>query len=235
MILLVGDRLWIQRAFPPKTRKKRYAREGKIAQQGSPGREKRRRIGKSLESANFNRSVTHSTSTHRAAKFKPKDKLDIRPKGVVGVRSAYCHNGYSSTGVQRGKVTNHPTASCPIVGTRVSARLRGARQDEWQPVPKEWMSEPDERDSWLEYPSRSETVIRTGLESDLEEMSELTELSEDSQPKSFEADNPTIDNVIANHRTAAQDKGLWDQPDEKPPNDFVEWETVSSYAPIYFF
>ena len=235
VIILVADRLWIQRALPPKTRKKRHARECTIDLPGSHGRAKRRRIEKILESVNFNQSVSHATTAHRAAKFKAKAKLNARPVAVVGVRSSYCHNGHSSTGVQRGKVTNHPTASCPIVGTRVSARLRGAQQDEWQPVPKEWMDDIDERDSHLEYASRSETVIKTGLESDLEEMSELTELSEDSQTRSFEADNLTIYNAMANHRTTAKDEGLCDQPEEKSPKDFVEWETVSSYAPAFFF
>jgi hypothetical protein len=202
--LIGSDRLWIQRALPPKTRKKRHAREAAIDRPGSPGRAKHRRIEKNLESVNFNRSVSHSTPVHRGAKFKAKAKLDAPPT-AVGVRSSYCHNGHSSTGVQRGKVTNHSTAFCPIVGTRVSARLRGAQQDEWQPVPEEWMNELDERESRLEYVSRSGTVIKTGL------------------AKSFEADNVTIYNAISSLRTPAKDKGLCNQPEEKLPKNFVDF------------
>lgn len=97
----------------------------------------------------------------------------------------------------------------------MSARLRGLQDDEWQPVPEEWL-ENDEQ------PSKN---AKTGLESDAESISDLTELSDDEEDASKDAEEEK--HVLASGK---------DDPDNEPepedaqsetnPSTFVEWETV---------
>jgi len=105
------------------------------------------------------------------------------------------------------------------MGTRSSARLRGTQDDEWQPIPEEW----------LKGANQTRTSIRleakTGLETDEESVSELTELSEDnSEPPSTSSKRE-----LNGHNDEAGEDEEDEEDDylaEPLPEDFVEWETV---------
>jgi hypothetical protein len=125
--------------------------------------------------------------------------------------------------------------------------LRGALTDgeEWQEVPEEWLAGVHEGQEGQEGKEKTlpktKARLKTGLESDEESISDLTELSEDdgtnerdTQEKANadeheEADvkdeevelesAPAPDKT--NSKTNAEDEDL-----PIPPEDFIEWETV---------
>lgn len=142
-------------------------------------------------------------------------------------------------------------------GVRVSARLRGTvvEDDEWQEVPDEWLAVNDAHKSYTKDPPSGPLLAgkkktKTGLESDDSSISELTELS-DGEDDAVEAqrnfdEKPVVDTEEANPTSVKKDTNVEteDQQGEDAklvdppitpllPDDFVEWETVSS-TPVYW-
>jgi hypothetical protein len=160
------------------------------------------------------------------------------------------------------------------LGTRMSARLRGATQadDVWQEIPNEWLKEgAEEHDGeWMEKDDKAAEMgvnsepdteldlhpepepdadmdiqlAKTGLESDDDAVSELTELSEitppativSSRPKSRQGSNKSS----GNRKKPSHGQTLTSVPEDEiepewlPPDDFIEWETVRYFLRLYF-
>ncbi|TFK70279.1 hypothetical protein BDN72DRAFT_877858 [Pluteus cervinus] len=95
------------------------------------------------------------------------------------------------------------------LGTRTSTRLRGQQRGEWQDVPPEWLEEPKQAMS---------SRLKTGLESDEDSISDLTELSESDHD-----DDPQ------NQPDGARDDSLYLGDTENNADsieDIIEWETI---------
>ena len=161
-------------------------------------------------------STPLTTDRHsRAAKDQAKKRLGAQAKELAVLnRQAALPNS-----VTRGPASlRSVTTSTPlVVGTRSSARLRGTQDDEWQPIPEEWLKEVNQTRTFR----RPEA--KTGLETDEESVSELTELSEDnSEPPSV-----CLKLELDGHNNEAEDDGDGDPAEQRPPpEEFVEWETV---------
>ncbi|KAF8622584.1 hypothetical protein AX15_006928 [Amanita polypyramis BW_CC] len=206
---LIGpDRLWIQRAPPkPQKRRTRYSNDERNQEDTS---RKRRRLDKDIKSDSRNKYQT--MTKHRVAKTRATLKMDARTETLSEI-------GHASD-LQD---TKHQTNSHSIVGTRVSARLRGVQQDEWQPVAGERMTGLNEGEKIDSNSIQRPSGWKTGLESDMDDMSELTELSEDDHDSDKE---PDASMSIANHSSGAQDiRRSFDEPQEDFQDD-VEWETI---------
>jgi hypothetical protein len=161
----------------------------------------------------------------------------------------------------------------------MSARLRGATQveDGWQEVPDEWLKDrveedddasASEHDEDVEMGADSESkpeldpdpetepdedmdaqIGKTGLESDDDAVSELTELSEITPPATVVATRPTSRQSSkkgggsrkkpsqSRGRTLTIEASLPEDEMEsewRPPDDFVEWETVRYFYQAIF-
>ena len=154
------------------------------------------------------------------------------------------------------------------LGTRMSARLRGATQaaDGWQEIPDAWLNagveehdgewvEKDDKEAEMGVNSEPDTELdlhsepepdadndirlaKTGLESDDDAVSELTELSEITPPATVVATRPTSRQDSKKSRGSrikpSHSKGqtLTSVPEDETepewhlPDDFIEWETV---------
>ena len=141
-------------------------------------------------------------------------KLDTQAKDLANLNRQAAVLNHQSTAFRRTSLRSQLTGhtSRPL-GTRISARLRGTAEEEWQSVPKEWLNE--NRNSLRNG--------KTGLESDEDTVSDLTELSEEvsgsSKPNSPSlsdklAESPTIEN----REKSGELQVLHDT--------CVEWETV---------
>jgi hypothetical protein len=151
----------------------------------------------------------------------------------------------------------------------MSARLWGATQvvDEWQEIPDDWLkdgveenngvsasehdkevemvvnSEPNpERDPGAETEPDADTdaqAAKTGLESDDDAVSELTELSESTPPAPIVTTRPKRSSKKSggSRKKPSHSRGLTltidasvteDEivPEWRPPDGFIEWETV---------
>jgi hypothetical protein len=134
---------------------------------------------------------------------------------------------FSRTGGTAAQTPRKPT------GIRVSARLRGTavEEDEWQELPEEWLATGDpNRDKGREpqpnsSPPASQKKSKTGLESDVDSISDLTELSDDGDEEvEAEAD---VDNKTGLMREEAQPpSGHRDVQDAKAMEGHVEVDPV---------
>jgi hypothetical protein len=117
-----------------------------------------------------------------------------------------------------------------VIGTRISARLRGSARDyvdgEWQAVPQEWLivegsngKGKEEQEAWMR-----DAAVKTGLESEGSEISDLTELSEDAAENDDEGEEEPEHTQEGKKVTQVDDGGTEDLP--TLPEGFVEWETV---------
>ena len=211
MTFFVADRLWIQRSLPRSHHKAKNIQRGDndVSQVNTSGRAKRRRLEDS-ELGDRTVVAVRPKASDRAAKARAKVKLDAHAQSASRMVSADGSRG-----------TQHKTTSRPILGTRASARLRGAQQDEQQPIIRAWMGEGIDPDIQLT------SDLKTGLESDFDELSELTELSEDSQDEpsdSIKKLSPSDD--IGNY-SSKDAIHTCDEVQKQSRKDFVEWETVS--------
>jgi hypothetical protein len=174
------------------------------------------------------------------------------------------------------------SSSRQLMGTRMSARLRGVAQcdDEWQEIPDDWLNDhseaegdggtsasgsgrldgevemgqssdpdprPEPKPEAVPVPSTDAQRAKTGLESDDDDISELTELTEISPPATVVASHSKTRKKVGGSRrkTSRTKRGafvddpvdMWQPPEEvepeeeiepewRPPDDFVEWETV---------
>lgn len=140
-----------------------------------------------------------SGKSPRAAKLQANRKLDAQARELEEYRRiAAAENKPGSRTTRQSTSQAEPSRRSPrkptVMGTRASARLRGsvAEDDEWQPIPDEWLREKLDGEA----PSRSQASRRkgkrkaeevpveeakTGLESDAESsaLTELTELPEE--------------------------------------------------------
>jgi hypothetical protein len=102
------------------------------------------------------------------------------------------------------------------LGTRISARLRGSQKEEWQPVPKEWLNE----GTGLQDGKSEAELSKTGLESDEDAISDLTELSEEVSDDS-KLNTPSLDGKYD------ESPSLKHRETSRELHTYVEWETVS--------
>jgi len=157
-------------------------------------------------------STPPSNRHSRAAKDQAKKRLGVQAKELADLnrQAALTNSGTRRQGSLRSSTT-------PLVmGTRSSARLRGTQDDEWQSIPEEWLKGVNQTRASI----RLET--KTGLETDEESVSELTELSEDSS----EPPSMSLIRELSGRNDEASEDDEDDYPAEPPPEDFVEWETV---------
>jgi hypothetical protein len=158
-------------------------------------------------------TITVPAGGGRAAKAQAKLKLDQQAKELAELNRT-ARTKAPATRESRGGRT--PVAPVRPLGTRVSSRLRGADDDEWQAVPEDWLEEKGSRKKAPVKPN-----LKTGLESDGESISDLTELSEDSVDEAEEGAGLAAE--------AEDEPQAEDNKEEGPPDDnFVEWETVSA-------
>ncbi|TDL14421.1 hypothetical protein BD410DRAFT_797206 [Rickenella mellea] len=272
---LIGlDRLWIQHA-PPKAPRKNLKRKAPPI----GGSRKAMRAGENARSEQTARSSSHRNYTKgtdnsasrpkepsrkgkakeelpanpraRAAKSEAKLKLDEQAKQLVAAKAEMKALGRRKS--VKDVWPEESPSSKHVVGTRVSRRLRGVGDDDWQPIPPEWLAGDHDKGTGR---SRTSTrpangtakvveIRKTGLESD--DDSELTELSD------TELNSPNEDNVGSSRRShnstahaeavARSEVATMESDDKKegseafeppqpslpdvwPPPNFVEWETV---------
>jgi hypothetical protein len=210
-MIYLADRLWIQRAEPKAPKSKALKRKRPL-QRASEMKElsvqttKRLRISPPQKPSSTHLTAPSSDRHSRAAKDQAKRRLGAQAKELAELnRQAALMN----SGTRRQVLLRSVTSSIPlVVGTRSSARLRGTQDDEWQPIPEDWLKEARRPEA------------KTGLENDEESVSDLTELSEDnSEPPSVSLKRE----LNGYHNEADDDDGADGGP---PPEDFVEWETV---------
>ncbi|KAF9000745.1 hypothetical protein BDQ17DRAFT_1281976 [Cyathus striatus] len=218
----IGDRLWIQRALPkPQKSLKRKRPATAKANGASKAKEpaKRQRIHSTRNQPNEPSPAISSSGRGRAAKAKAKIKLDAQARELAELnRQAALQRATESPGRKRrsanGALKENPTASRPL-GTRLSARLRGVQGEEWQPIPEEWLNDNDEDGV------KPKATTKTGLESDEDNISDLTELSEESRDKSHPPADSKSEPVSDSEKAEKQANV-----NDNIPNNFVEWETI---------
>ncbi|EIW84183.1 hypothetical protein CONPUDRAFT_163372 [Coniophora puteana RWD-64-598 SS2] len=240
--LIGADRLWIQRE-PPRANHKRKrptkkdgSSKGKSSQQANIARpSKRARLESSSaapvaststpsrptrRSAQTSAPASPSTPTgrsSRAAKARANQKLDAQAKDLAEYQRLVRSQAHAKAQPASPSKSNHPT------GTRMSARLRGSSGDvEWQEVPKEWL---DDGGSGVKGNNTSSLrneikKLKTGLESDDDSASELTDLSDLSEDGGENSEQVS----------RSEEKGERDEDTEAgaEPKEagFVEWETI---------
>ncbi|KAH8981590.1 hypothetical protein EDB86DRAFT_3086957 [Lactarius hatsudake] len=206
----------------------------------------------------------------RAAKTQASAKLSAQAKELAELqRQAALEGRRSSRRVASPSPSRRASPRRPL-GTRMSARLRGVNQtdEEWQEIPNEWLNEggeendgasASEHDKEADLGVHSEPepepdldpapdldadmdtqLAKTGLESDDDAVSELTELSEITPPATVIVSNPKSrqsSKKSGNNRKkpsyskvqtlttidASEDEI---EPEWRPPDDFIEWETI---------
>jgi hypothetical protein len=213
LLCVIADRLWIQRVQP---KPPRYTATTSPLKRKRPENTTKSSTAKSKRPATKRARLATNDPVKltitvpgggRAAKAQAKLKLDAQAKELTELdRAAAVQTSTRPLG--RGR-----TSVAPIrpLGTRVSARLRGAEEDEWQAVPQDWLKE--------EAGQKSESVeprAKTGLESDDDSFSDLTELSEEA----------IDDGKRVEESTAGVEETSENRADEQP-DGFVEWETVT--------
>ncbi|KAG2036286.1 hypothetical protein BDR03DRAFT_866433 [Suillus americanus] len=227
--LIGADRLWIQREPPRQTlKRKRLTNPNASKSSGKKSFSKRQRVDPEPEptpppttparaSRRRNQTQTQNSSPSgsrgtRAAKSRANQKLDAQAKDLAEFQRQ----------MARSKSTNaRPLTPRRPSGIRVSARLRGnLADDEWQEVPNEWLSPSvhDGTEGEEKTPPKAKARLKTGLESDEDSVSDLTELSEDDDTDEGDTQEEAQEEADA-------------EEDEEPnlpslPEGFIEWETI---------
>ncbi|KAJ2918442.1 hypothetical protein MD484_g1915, partial [Candolleomyces efflorescens] len=246
---LIGEsRLWIQRAppKPPSRKRKRKAPpadepKGRNAKAGSSSKRQKLTKAQSKQKKKAEPVPVPPTPTSgrsRAAKEQAKAKLDAQAKALAefnrqaaaaassSTRSASARSTRSSQR-QESKSAGGSKAFKPT-GVRMSARLRGFQEDDdWQPVPEEWLETDGSSKS-------AKTKTRTGLESDAESISDLTELSDDEERQDMsskdaeeEEEEPEEEKPAKPSAKDQLEDEERDEPQNEPnPSSFIEWETL---------
>ncbi|KAG1882064.1 hypothetical protein F4604DRAFT_1921760 [Suillus subluteus] len=251
--LIGADRLWIQREPPRQTlKRKRLTNPNASKSSGKKSFNKRQRVDPEPEPtpppttparASRRRNQTQAQNSSpsgsrgtRAAKSRANQKLDAQAKDLAEFQRQ----------MARSKSTNaRPLTPRRPSGIRVSARLRGnLADDEWQEVPDEWLSPSahDGTEGEEKTPPKAKTRLKTGLESDEDSVSDLTELSEDDdtdegdtqeEADAEEDEEPNVkDEESEADSVPVPDKPNgkidYEEDDELPslPEGFIEWETI---------
>ncbi|KAF5367052.1 hypothetical protein D9758_004057 [Tetrapyrgos nigripes] len=250
--LIGADRLWIQRV-PPKPprlaanknlKRKRGAADTGSSKQARSNRtattnSKRPRLqasstkGKGKSSASTDNSV--SGRRGRAAKAQANLKLDAQAKQLAELNrqaAAMSKSGSSARSGRRQRTASvSPSKPSPSrvgtrsrpLGTRLSARLRGTEEDEWQAIPEEWLNENENDD---DFKASSRFPRKTGLESDKSSVSDLTELSDDDAGEDDEASGEEQDEAEADIKEESSEPESVEEVKYEIPENFVEWETL---------
>ena len=215
---LVGNRLWIQRTPPKSTKPLKRKRSPQIIASA-----KRPRLTVSTEQCSDVHAThsQHSRRHSRAAKDQAIMRLDAQARDLAKLnRQANLLKHESTTfrrTLLRTQLTEH--TSRPL-GTRISARLRGSQEEEWQSIPKEWLHE----EKSLPNVKTEAKLSKTGLESDEDAISDLTELSEeisdDSKLNVSSLGGKLAESSTIEHREKSGEPQVLS-------NTYVEWETVS--------
>ncbi|KAJ7116297.1 hypothetical protein C8R44DRAFT_792106 [Mycena epipterygia] len=211
--LIGADRLWIQRVLP---KPPRYTATTSSLKRKRPDNAAKSTVPKSKRPAAKRARVVSDDASKltitvpgggRTAKAQAKLKLDAQAKELAELNRAAGLKGAGKRDA-RGRTSVAPVRP---LGTRVSARLRGAEDDEWQAVPQDWLKE--ERGS-----KKASARVKTGLESDDDSISDLTELSEEGIDSKEEEDasSPVAEAVVEEVT----------QPQDAQPDGFIEWETI---------
>ncbi|KAI5998817.1 hypothetical protein EDD15DRAFT_2242005 [Pisolithus albus] len=250
--LIGADRLWIQRELPkPASKRKRKSNVRSSKKQDGVFQErltssKRQRLDSGASPQSSRQRVPENPPNSRgsrAAKARANEKLDAQAKDLAKFERHMLSRTKDSKAYSLSRNQHRAT------GIRVSARLRGSSvvEDEWQEIPEEWLNtqitSADDEKSQLSS-SRRKHSTKTGLESDGESISDLTELSDiESEP------GPGTSATEVDTRESALSKAdpgmnecvgapnLHSTPGEKeteptvdqdllPPGEFVEWETI---------
>lgn len=247
--LIGADRLWIQREPPRQMlKRKRLTNPNASKSSGKKSFNKRQRVDPEPEptpppitparaSRRRNQAQAQNSSPSgsrgtRAAKSRANQKLDAQAKDLAEFQRQ----------MARSKSTNARllTPRRPS-GIRMSARLRGnLADDEWQEVPDEWLSPSahDGTDGEEKTPPKAKARLKTGLESDEDSVSDLTELSEDDDTNTNERDAQEEADGEEDEEPEAESVPVPDKPngkidvneedEELPPlpEGFIEWETI---------
>lgn len=229
--LIGGDRLWIQRVPPKPSKKAKRKRPQKGKEAATPRPSKKRKADPEVAVASPSKKKGSSSKSKgssskkaapapeepktptgrsvRAAKVNANLKLDAQAKQMAE---------FQRQSAAEAKRPTKPFPSRPL-GTRISSRLRHSttaeevEDPEWQPVPKEWLED--------EESSKPATRKRkTGLEEEEDEISELTDLSEEEDEPAPEPPK------VEEHEEEEHQPEAENATDEAAPKDFLEWETV---------
>ncbi|KAL0954712.1 hypothetical protein HGRIS_003666 [Hohenbuehelia grisea] len=227
--LIGDDRLWIQRAIPKPNLKRKRSEVKPRAKAKAKQPSKRARVdpAPTTRQSRPTRSTTDASPSGRgagrAAKAQANEKLNAQAKELAELtkQAAKQHPSRNLKPTrQSSRTSTAPSLSATATtrrsfGTRVSARLRGSSHDEWQKVPDEWL---------VENGASQKKALKTGLESDVESISDLTELSDDDDKE----DLPEHATVAHHHSPSPEMTKPTEEPEEPlVPADFVEWETIS--------
>lgn len=177
-------------------------------------------------------------------------KLDAQARELAELNKEAVVLARGTTGARssRRQTVQQLSLSRPL-GTRLSTRLRGRQDDEWQSVPDEWLSEGANGASRSEEAGGggsggiSNLLRKTGLESDADSISDLTELSDEIEDKEVtavskqtsEADDAEEEAPVVALEGASigNDWGL-EEPPILPPEGFIEWETVRQCSYVLY-
>lgn len=174
------------------------------------------------QASHLQRSTRHS----RAAKDQAIIKLDAQAKDLAKLNQQATLINHESTTFRQTLLRSQPTrhTSRPLgtrpLGTRISARLRGPQEEEWQSVPKEWLND----EKGLQNVKTEAEMSKTGLESDEDAISDLTELSEEVSDDS-KLNAPSLGRKLVGS-PAIELREKSGEP-QALDNTYVEWETVS--------
>lgn len=252
--LIGADRLWIQREPPKVTAKRkrkpnvRSPKEPDDVSQERLASSKRQRLDRDIPSQSARQKAPENplnSRASRAAKARANAKLDAQAKDLA----KFERHITSLSRTKASKANSLSRNQHRLTGIRVSARLRGEAviEDEWQEIPEEWLntqitSPVDKKPS--PSPSRREHGTKTGLESDDESVSDLTELSDiESEPgpgasaTEVEARESVLSKEdlgvteyagVSDMHITREEKEAEPATDRHPlpPGDFVEWETI---------
>ncbi|KAJ6570295.1 hypothetical protein DFH09DRAFT_1154608 [Mycena vulgaris] len=205
--LIGADRLWIQRIQP---KPPRYTATTSPLKRKRLENVAKSSTAKSKRPAAKRARLTSDESSKLTITQQAKLKLNAQAKELTELNRAA---GIKASD-RRAAHGRTPVAPVRPLGTRVSARLRGAEEDEWQAVLQDWLAEEGRSKTKASVEPRA----KTGLESDDDSISDLTELSEEiadnvkEEEESAEAEAPAVE------ETSNGEDGQ--------PDGFVEWETI---------
>jgi hypothetical protein len=215
---LVGNRLWIQRTPPKPTKPLKRKRAPQIL----ASTKRPRLTGSTTQHSDLPAThPQHSARRSRTAKDQAMMKLDAQARDLANLNRQAALLNQESTIFRPISLRSQPSryTSRPL-GTRISARLRGSqKKEEWQSVPKEWLSEGKS----LQDVKTEAELSKTGLESDEDAISDLTELSEEVSDDS-KLDTPSLGGKYA-ESPAFKDRET--SREFQVLDTYVEWETVS--------
>ncbi|KAF5392324.1 hypothetical protein D9757_001368 [Collybiopsis confluens] len=244
--LIGADRLWIQRVPPKPPRpppKKSLKRKRATISKPPPTKRARTQTtakGRKARSKPLPATPSNTSSGRhgRAAKDQANLKLDAQAKQLAELnRQAGLLATSPRNASSRGKAAESPSRvassrTARPLGTRISARLRGAQdEDEWQVIPDEWLQDDNDDEYQGGMSTRSRRALSPSRSIANSSMSDLTELSDESDEKaeSEEDEDGEEEEEESENQEDDQVEQEVEQEEAKEslPQDFVEWETIA--------